>query len=191
MNQKFKGLMYSWKITEDAVIYGGLFKSKIYLKEIGNIEFSRAVPPKSEGEIALGHMRLFRLTEKENKAHIDKFNGNIVMDEKGILISYRYEQQDDVVKAVFHMVKNSRMDEDDKVRVINYVLAEVAGEHARYYEEMPSTLDAIYSGSSGRKDASVVGRAVVGGIIAGPTGAVVGALSAVDKNNKNKNKENN
>lgn len=34
------------------------------------------------------------------------------------------------------------------------------------------------------KDASVIGRAVVGGVIAGPTGAVVGALSAVDKNNK-------
>lgn len=35
------------------------------------------------------------------------------------------------------------------------------------------------------KDASVVGRAVVGAAIAGPTGAIVGALSAVDKNNKN------
>ena len=40
--------------------------------------------------------------------------------------------------------------------------------------------------SSTPKDASVVGRAVVGAIIAGPTGAVVGALSAVDKNMKNK-----
>lgn len=39
-----------------------------------------------------------------------------------------------------------------------------------------------------KKDASVVGRAVAGGIIAGPAGAVVGALSAVDKNNKNKQK---
>lgn len=36
------------------------------------------------------------------------------------------------------------------------------------------------------KDASVVKRAAVGGIIAGPTGAIVGALSAVDKNNKNR-----
>ena len=39
------------------------------------------------------------------------------------------------------------------------------------------------------KDASVVGRAVAGGIIAGPAGAVVGALSAVDKNNKNREKK--
>ena len=36
------------------------------------------------------------------------------------------------------------------------------------------------------KDASVVGRAVAGAVIAGPTGAIVGALSAVDKNNRNK-----
>lgn len=35
------------------------------------------------------------------------------------------------------------------------------------------------------KKASVVGRGVAGGIIAGPAGAVVGALSAIDKNNKN------
>ena len=39
-------------------------------------------------------------------------------------------------------------------------------------------------------EASVVGRAVVGGIIAGPAGAVVGALSAVDKNNKTRNETN-
>lgn len=36
------------------------------------------------------------------------------------------------------------------------------------------------------KDASVIGRGVAGGLVAGPVGAVVGALSAVDKNNKNR-----
>ena len=36
------------------------------------------------------------------------------------------------------------------------------------------------------KDASVVGRGIVGGLVAGPAGAVVGALSAIDKNNKKK-----
>ena len=35
-----------------------------------------------------------------------------------------------------------------------------------------------------QKDASVVGRAVAGGVIAGPTGAIVGAASAIDKNMK-------
>lgn len=42
------------------------------------------------------------------------------------------------------------------------------------------------TGSNSKKDASVVGRAVVGGVIAGPAGAVVGAASAIDKNLKNK-----
>lgn len=37
-----------------------------------------------------------------------------------------------------------------------------------------------------KKEASVVGRAIVGGIIAGEVGATVGALSAIDENNKNK-----
>jgi len=36
------------------------------------------------------------------------------------------------------------------------------------------------------KSASVVGRAVAGGIIAGPTGAVIGAASAIDKNIREK-----
>lgn len=36
------------------------------------------------------------------------------------------------------------------------------------------------------KDASVVGRAVIGGIIAGPTGAIIGAISAHDKNSRKK-----
>lgn len=40
--------------------------------------------------------------------------------------------------------------------------------------------------TAGKQDASVVGRAVAGGIIAGPAGAVVGAISAADKNAKNK-----
>ena len=36
------------------------------------------------------------------------------------------------------------------------------------------------------KTASVVGRAVAGGIIGGAPGAIVGAISAADKNNRNK-----
>lgn len=47
-----------------------------------------------------------------------------------------------------------------------------------------------YSQGTKSKDASVVGRAVAGGIVAGPAGAVVGALSAVDKNNKNRSENN-
>lgn len=49
------------------------------------------------------------------------------------------------------------------------------------------TTDPALNPKNEEKDASVVGRAVVGGIIAGEVGATVGALSAIDKNNK-KNK---
>lgn len=49
-------------------------------------------------------------------------------------------------------------------------------------------VDAMRIENPPKKDASVVGRAVAGGIIAGPAGAVVGALSAVDKNNRNNKK---
>ena len=38
------------------------------------------------------------------------------------------------------------------------------------------------------KERSVIKDAVVGGVIAGPAGAVVGALNAVDKNNKTRSK---
>lgn len=38
----------------------------------------------------------------------------------------------------------------------------------------------------GTRSASVVKRAIVGGVIAGPAGAVVGAISAADQNSRNK-----
>ncbi len=41
-----------------------------------------------------------------------------------------------------------------------------------------------YGSNSSGKDASVIKRAAAGAVIAGPAGAVVGALSAVDKNNR-------
>lgn len=45
-----------------------------------------------------------------------------------------------------------------------------------------------YNPNESKNKASVIGRAVVGGVVAGPAGAVVGALSAVDKNNENSKK---
>lgn len=48
------------------------------------------------------------------------------------------------------------------------------------------TTDPALNPKKEEKDASVIGRAVAGQIIAGPAGAVVGALSAVDENNKNR-----
>ena len=46
-------------------------------------------------------------------------------------------------------------------------------------------------GPKQNKGASVIGRGVVGGVVAGPAGAVVGAASAVDKNMRNSNNGNN
>ncbi len=76
------------------------------------------------------------------------------------------------------------------VIVIIYALVKLAEGVKMQHEVMKETFgsspyDAKKTDKTS-KGASVVGRAVVGGVIAGPTGAVVGALSAVDKNNKSK-----
>ena len=185
MNKKFKGLMHSWIITDDSIKYGGIFKKTIHLNEIGDIEFSRAIPPKSDGEICLGHIRIFRLTRAENKGHISEFSGNVIWDDKGILISYRYEQQNAVLEVLSHIIENSKMNEHDRARTKTEICEEITGENARANAEYFANLTSPNS-SNKEKDASVVGRAVAGGIIAGPAGAIVGALSAVDKNNKSK-----
>lgn len=74
-------------------------------------------------------------------------------------------------KAMEQMLKDAADDEARKKQ-----LAEDFAHALRNYS--PKT--------SNGKDASVVGRAIVGGVVAGPVGAVVGALSAVDKNNRSK-----
>jgi hypothetical protein len=83
----------------------------------------------------------------------------------------------------------------ERQQAAKYQLAQVQNELARistaaakvehtgpvYYPSSHRTSPTPY-----QKDKSVIGSAVVGGIIAGPAGAVVGALHAVDKNNKKK-----
>lgn len=90
------------------------------------------------------------------------------------------------------LVENSSMSETEKKEMLENPPAEKIT--ARAVSEYSYTSGSTYiSGSSfkpefssGQKDASVIGRAVAGAVIAGPAGAVVGALSAVDKNNKNR-----
>jgi len=80
-----------------------------------------------------------------------------------------------------NMVKDSEMPAEEKeiaLNSISYGNVELFANGARKQANEPV--------NNKEKDASVIGRAVVGAAIAGPTGAVVGALSAVDKNNKNK-----
>ena len=85
-------------------------------------------------------------------------------------------------RAIYdYIIDQSAMPEADKIQArknIDYPHATIVATAAQS--------GMLTSQSNASKDASVVGRAIVGGVIAGPTGAVVGALSAVDKNNKNK-----
>lgn len=79
------------------------------------------------------------------------------------------------------MVRNSGMTEEEKRKVLknkSYGNVEMFANGVIKQSKEPI--------KSKEKEASVVGRAIVGAAIAGETGAIVGALSAVDKNNKNK-----
>jgi len=81
------------------------------------------------------------------------------------------------------------------VIVIGFIVCAIVNaveEHRSFSSKSPmeklATLEAKQKAAT-NKDASVVGRAVAGGIIAGPAGAIVGAISAADKNNKNAQKK--
>lgn len=79
------------------------------------------------------------------------------------------------------MVRNSGMTEEEKRKVLknkSYGNVEMFANGVIKQAKEPIT--------SKEKEASVIGRAIVGAAIAGETGAIVGALSAVDKNSKNK-----
>ena len=83
-----------------------------------------------------------------------------------------------------YIIDKSAMSYDDKEKARNNISRPDAAVLAS-----AAKAGMLSSSKISSKDASVVGRAVVGGVVAGPAGAVVGALSAVDKNNK-KNSEN-
>ena len=66
----------------------------------------------------------------------------------------------------------------------------LAFEYRQYSDEQLIAMShsELFGKTKAEKPASVVKRAAAGGIIAGPVGAVVGAISAVDKNNREKKK---
>lgn len=68
----------------------------------------------------------------------------------------------------------------EKGRIIGNTLV------SRGYEVDFSALDGKVYKKTSSQEKSVIGSAVVGGIIAGPTGAIVGAIHAADKNNSAK-----
>lgn len=80
-----------------------------------------------------------------------------------------------------NIIRDSKMPTHEKAIALKnktYVGAELLAKAAIKQSKEPAVKK--------EKDASVIGRAVIGAAIAGETGAIVGALSAVDKNNKNK-----
>ena len=83
-----------------------------------------------------------------------------------------YDANCESVKIVVEL--NKRTGKNYKSAIRLYSEEQVAGIQA-------GTIDIT---TPSKKDASVVKRAIVGGVIAGPAGAVVGAISAADKNNK-------
>lgn len=83
---------------------------------------------------------------------------------------YRLMSDDEVEDHYKHMEEERQKSEE---------------EFQKSMAEIAVKLEAVLSRSGKKKSASVVGRAVAGGVIAGPAGAIIGAISAADKNRRN------
>lgn len=181
MKQKFKSRGSSWTLTDDAITYGVLFKNTIRLDEIRYMT-SFFAPDRPDQE---GHFTIYRLSLKERAE-----TRNLQQNDPGITLYYRFEQHQDAVKAIRYIMENSGINEEERakaLRIMEYCHSEEGRSAAKKaHAQAWARLASSEPSKTNKKDASVVGRAVVGGVVAGPAGAVVGALSAVDKNNRNK-----
>ena len=74
--------------------------------------------------------------------------------------------------------ENKSNSESNSSSGIAYMSPEEMLSHARDIASMPTTPES--------KPASVTKRAVIGGILGGTPGAIIGAASAIDKNNNSK-----
>ncbi len=161
MEITLKGLMFSSTIKDDRVEYG-LFKKKIPYNKIIDMSFRFAT------EDGFGHIRL-------------------VLDEPGdtensnaeVTIAYDNKQQQQASEARKYIFDHLTVSEEKKQQIEK----RYRSTPIRYGSSTPNYPPSVKNKDK-NGDASVVGRAVIGGIVAGPAGAVVGALSAIDKNNK-------
>ena len=153
-----------WVLKDDHIIIGkGFFTRTIYLSELKTsygFYYETNSLPDAPGKFC-NHL-------------VFNVNGNRVM------LSYMDSQLTEAIAAIHYIIDHSAMTEKDKETARNSSSRPLPNKDS--YDPYKAAAEA-----SKNKDASVVGRAVAGGIIAGPAGAIVGALSAVDKNNK-KNK---
>lgn len=81
-----------------------------------------------------------------------------------------------VLKIYKYIVAHSGMSDIEKVRALEKIVIDGST------SDGDLSLAGYYYTKNHPSEASVIGRAVAGGIIAGPAGAVVGAISAANKN---------
>ena len=180
MKQKFTATGSSWTLTDDAIKYGFIFKNTIRLDEIR--EMDEFLSPDEGRKDSEGRFRIFRWSLKDR---MNQKDGTRIYD-PGIMLWYRSEQYQDAVKAIHYIIEHSGMNEEERAAALRDMEYGHSGAARRDLDRAWARLASSEPSKTNKKDASVVGRAVVGGVVAGPAGAVVGALSAVDKNNRNK-----
>lgn len=176
--------------------YWGSGEWREYLLQYDSIEyFDRKKNERESAKISL-----------LDKVEIKDSNGNYYITvASSCLSSWIFLSTDKSTEGVCHptneqmqamytyLVKYSAMSEEAKARLLSNP-NDLVGECRGYYNELAwksfakSYAGSVVYGSGKSKDASVVGRAAAGWAIAGPAGGVIGALSAVDKNNKNSKK---
>ncbi len=174
MKQKFKGDMFSWTITDDSIKYGGIFKKELRLNEIGRIRFCYAYPPE-EGEVSFGYISVYRLKRAENNTRTAEYPDNIIWDNH-ILLSYRYEQQEEAIKAVYYMIQHSGMSKPRKREEMWQVRETLAW--ANYDGDFSAHALNVKSNEPNEKKAASV--------IADSVSVDVGALNSVGENDQNK-----
>ena len=150
---------YQWRLKDDRIVQSIIiFKRQIYLHEI--IKCSCIVRSIESAIYITTH----QYTDRP--------------------LFFNITEKSKALEAYQYIVDHSAMSEEDKCKahkdILDMVaLTAVASEYSKTHNEPVKK-------EKEDKDASVIGRAVAGAVIAGPTGAVVGALSAVDKNNRKK-----
>lgn len=147
-----------WRLMDDRIVNGIIVEREIYLHEI----------VKCNCIIRSAESSIYITTSQH----------------KDLRLFFELTEKAKALEAYHYIVDHSAMSEEEKRKAHKNILDMIAltAEAAKY----SNTQNEPVKKEKEEKDASVIGRAVAGAVIAGPTGAVVGALSAVDKNNKKK-----
>lgn len=147
----------AWTITDEAFIYG---RKKIPLSELDYFALISAPTGSLMNGVAS--------TEHNGKKYV---------------LGFKYSDTHRVCSAIGYA--RGEIDEAHGVKKkAKYEVRPVRG-------YLPNTGSSPHTGTSTyvapkKKDASVLGRAAAGAFLAGPAGAIIGAISAADKNNRNK-----